>query len=202
MTPDIFPYLLYPLVHIVTLEITALSAYLHIPPEDNRVQSTKGLLLAVHVLFAGVVLFEFLRTAFLSIDFITTYTIGGTTLILADVVLLTLLAVTVYIVPSGIGNKTVVNLLTEKKGLLALYGAYTAFIVYAGAYLIAEQPFTSKMVASVTGAAVPITVFTQYYLVLLLVVLAIFILFPSSLLVLAARKVKDPSVSRVRTSCR
>ncbi|MGH9918987.1 MAG: hypothetical protein ACRD6W_08990, partial [Nitrososphaerales archaeon] len=119
------------------------------------------------------------------------------TLILADVVLLTLLAVTVYIVPSGIGNKTVAELLLAKKSLLALFGAYTAFIVYAGAYLIVEEPFTSKTVASVTSAAVPITVFTNYYLVLLLVVLAVFILFPSSLLVLAARKVKDPSVGRV-----
>ncbi|MDA4115523.1 MAG: hypothetical protein OK442_03075 [Thaumarchaeota archaeon] len=155
------------------------------------------MLLAVHVLFMGVVVFEFLRTAFLSLNFITTYTIGGTTLILADVVLLTLLAVTVYIVPSGIGNRTVIRLLAEKKGLLALFGAYTAFIVYAGAYLIVEEPFTSKTVSSVTSAAVPITVFTNYYLVLLLVVLAVFILFPSSLLVLAARKVKDPSVGRV-----
>ena len=197
VTPDIFPYLLYPLVHIITLEITGLSAYYIYRQKITAYQYTKGLLLAVHVLFAGVVVFEFLRTAFLSTDFITTYTIGGTTLILADVILLTLLAVTVYIVPSGIGNKTVLKLLFEKKSLLAIYGAYTAFIVYAGVYLIIEQPFFGKTVPSVTGAAVPITVFTNYYLVLLLVILAVFILFPSSLLVLAARKVKDPSVSRV-----
>lgn len=195
--PNIFPYLLYPLVHIITLEITGLSAYYIYRQKITAYQYTKGLLLAVHVLFAGVVVFEFLRTAFLSVNFITTYTIGGTTLILADVVLLTLLAVTVYVVPSGIGNKSVLKLLYQKKGLLAMFGAYTAFIVYAGAYLVAEQPFYGKTVPSVTGALVPITVFTNFYLVLLLVVLAVFILFPSSLLVLAARKVKDPSVSRV-----
>ncbi|HUI86429.1 MAG TPA: hypothetical protein VLY21_04665 [Nitrososphaerales archaeon] len=198
MTPNIFPYLLYPLVHIVTLEITGLSAYYIYRQKITAYQYTKGLLLAVHILFMGVVVFEFLRTAFLSVNFITTYTIGGTTLILADVVILTLLAVTVYIVPSGIGNKSVVNLLGQKKGLLALFGAYTAFIVYAGVYLVAEQPFYGYPdAASITGAGVPITVFTNFYLVVLLVVLAVFILFPSSLLILAARKVKDPSVSRV-----
>jgi hypothetical protein len=145
----------------------------------------------------GVIVFEFLRTALLSTDFITTYTIGGTSLILADVVLLTLLAVTVYLVPSGIGTKSIVKLLWEKKAHVALFAAYTAFIAYAGAYLIAEEPFTSKFVPSVTGALVPITVFTPFYLVLLLVILAVFILYPSSLLVAAARKVKDPSVARV-----
>ncbi len=197
VTPDIFPYLLYPLVHILTLEITGLSAFYIYRQKITAYQYTKGLLLAVHVLFAGVVVFEFLRTALLSTDFIQAYTIGGTTLILADVVLLTLLAVTVYLVPSGIGNRNIVKLLWARKLHVALFAAYTAFIVYAGAYLVVEEPFDSKFVSSVTGASVPITVFTTYYLVLLLVILAVFILYPSLLLVFAARKVKDPSVSRV-----
>lgn len=197
LPPPIFPYLLYPLVHIITLEITGLSAYYIYGQKITAYQYTKGLLLAVHILFAGVVVFEFLRTALLSTNFIETYTVGGTTLILADVVLLTLLAVTVYLVPSGIGNKRVIELLWEKKVHLALFAAYTAFIVYAGAYLLVEKPFQSNYVPSVTGASVPITVFSNYYLILLLVTLAIFILYPSLMLVFAARKVKDPSVSRV-----
>jgi hypothetical protein len=197
VTPEIFPYLLYPLVHIITLEITALSAYYIYRQKITAYQYTKGLLLAVHLLFMGVVVFEFLRTAFLSIAFITTYTVGGTSLILADVVLLTLLAVTVYLVPSGIGNKNILKLLRERKLHAALFVAYAAFIAYAGGYLFVVTPFTSKFVPSVTGASVPITVFTQYYLVLLLVILAVFIMYPSSLLFLAARKVKDRDVGRV-----
>jgi hypothetical protein len=196
-TPDIFPYLLYPLVHIITLEITGLSAYYIYRQKITAYQYTKGLLLAVHILFMGVIVFEFLRTALLSLDFITAYTIGGTTLVLADVVLLTLLAVTVYLVPSGIGNKNITKLLWEKKPQVVLFAAYAAFIVYAAAYLSVEEPFTSNFASSVTGALVPITVFNSYYLVVLLVVLAVFILYPSGLLPLAARKVKDPSVSRI-----
>ena len=194
---DVFAYLLYPLVHIITLEITALSAYYIYRQKITAYQYSKSLLLAVHVLFIGVVLFEFLRTALLSTDFITTYTIGGTTLILADVVLLTLLAVTVYLIPSGIGTKSVLRLLWARKVHVALFASYVAFIVYAGAYLLVQEPFTSTQASSVTGATVPITVFSSSYLLVLLVVLAIFILYPSSMLFLASRKVKDPSVSRV-----
>ena len=195
---DVFAYLLYPLVHIITLEITALSAYYIYRQKITAYQYTKSLLLAVHALFIGVVVFEFLRTSFLSVDFITTYTIGGTTLILADVVLLTLLAVAVFIVPGGIGNKSVARLLFQRKPILALFGAYTAFIVYASTYLVVETPFYGYPDASsLSGALVPITIFTNYYLEILLVVLAVFIVFPSALLVLAARKVRDPSVGRV-----
>jgi hypothetical protein len=193
--PDIFPYLFYPLVHIVTLEITAL--YYIYRQRITAYQYTKGLLLAVHVLFMGVIVFEFLRTAFLSEDFIQTYTIGGTSLVLADVVLLTALAVTVYLVPSGIGNKSIVRLLWENKVHLTFFAAYAAFILFASAYLVVVQPFTSLQVTSMTSTQVPITVFTPFYLFVLLAVLAIFILYPSALLFLASRKVKDPSVGRV-----
>ena len=194
---NIFSYLLYPLVHIITLEITGLSAYYIYRQKITAYQYTKGLLLAVHALFAGVVVFEFLRTAFLSTNFITTYTIGGTTLILADVILLTLLAQAVYLVPTGIGNKSVLRLLWARKVHVLLLAVYTGFIVFAAVYLVAVQPFTSTTVPSVTGATVPITVFTNMYLLFLLVVLAVFMLYPSSLLFLASRKVKDPSVARV-----
>jgi hypothetical protein len=194
---DIFPYLLYPLVHVITLEIVGLSAYYIYRQKITSYQYTKGLLLADYITFAGVIMFELLRTTLLSTDFIAVYTVGGTTLILAGVVFLTLLALAVYLVPSGIGSKSVLRLLWEKKVLVVLFATYTAFIVYSAVYLAVEQPFTSQFVPSVTGASVPTPVFSQYYLVLLLVVLLVFIFFPSSLLFLAARKVKDPAVRRV-----
>jgi hypothetical protein len=195
--------ILYPLVQIITLEITALSAYYIYRQKLTAYQYTKGLLLGVHILFAGVIIFEFLRTAiFSTTDFTSSgfgiiYTLGGTGLVLADVVLLTLLAVTVYLVPSGLGNKSTVRLLWDKKLHLVLFGAYTAFIVYTGLYLLVEQPFVVAEIPSLTGVLVPISSFNTSYLVLLLVILAVFILYPSFLLVFASRKVKDPSVRQV-----
>ena len=204
-TPEIQPItlVLYPLVHIITLEITALSAYYIYRQKLTAYQYTKGLLLGVHVLFAGVIVFEFLRTAFYSTSnfsssgFGNIYTVGGTGLVLADVVLLTLLAVTVYLAPSGIGNKSIIRLLWEKKVHVLFFGAYTAFIAFAAAYLVVVEPFGVAQVPSLTGVLVPISGFNTSYLVVLLVVLAVFILYPSSLLVAASRKVKDPSVRRV-----
>jgi hypothetical protein len=194
---DIFAYLLYPLVHIITLEITGLTAYFIYRQKMTAYQYAKGLLLAVHVLFAGVLVFEFVRTSLLSMSFITLYTNGGTTLVLADVVLLTLLALNVYVVPSGLGNKSIPRLFWERKVHLVLFTGYTALIVYADLYLLLKQPFTSSEVPSVTSAIVPIPVFTPYFLLLLFVILVIFLLYPSSMLYLASRKVKDASVSRV-----
>jgi hypothetical protein len=194
---DIFAYLLYPLVHIITLEITGLTAYFIYRQKIAAYQYTKGLLLAVHILFVGVVVFEFLRTSLLSESFITIYTNGGTTLVLADVILLTLLAGNVYVVPSGLGTKSVLRLFWERKIHIILLSGYSALIAYAAIYLLVKQPFTSSYVPSITGATVPIPLFSSYFLLLLFVILAIFLLYPSSMLYLASRKVKDASVSRV-----
>jgi len=196
-TATAFSLLLYPLVHIITLEVTALSALYVYRQKITAYKYTKGLLVAVHVLFIGVVLFEFLRTALLSVDFIGTYTLGGTLLVLGDVLLLTLLAVAVFLVPSGIGTKNVLRLMWEHKIHVVLFAAYAAFIGYIGAYLVVTTPFTVDEVASITGALIPITKFDNTFLPLLLATLAIFILYPSSLLVLASRKVKDADVRRV-----
>jgi hypothetical protein len=194
---------LYPLVQIITLEITALSAFYIYRQKLTAYRYTKGLLLAVHVLFSSVIVLEFLRTAvYNTADFVSSgfgfyYTIGGTGLVLADVVLLTLLAVTVYLVPSGIGHKSIIQLLWGKKIHVILFGAYTALIAFAGVYLVLETPFDVASVPSITGITVPISSFNTTYLVVLLVILVVFILYPSSLLVAASRKVKDPSVRGV-----
>jgi hypothetical protein len=196
-SPSAFSLLLYPLVHIITLEVTGLSAVYVYRQKLTAYKYTKGLLLAVHALFIGVVIFEFLRTVLLSMAFIGAYTLGGTLLILADVLLLTLLAVSVYLVPSGLGTKNILRLMWERKIHVVLFSAYAAYIIYIGAYLVVYMPFTSAQVAAITGALLPSTKFDTTYLLFLLVTLVIFILYPSSLLFLASRKVKDADVRRV-----
>jgi hypothetical protein len=197
------PLLLDPLVQVFTLEIIALSAYYIYRQKMTAYGYTKGLLLADYVLFAGVMAFEFLRTAvftvanFQSSGFAFVYTVGGTDLILASVVVLTVLAVSVYLVPSGIGSKRVARLLWDRKLHVALLGAYTAFVAYAGAYVTVEEPFSVQQIPSITGVTLPATAFDKPYLEILLVVLLVFILYPSLLLILASRKAKDPAVRRV-----
>jgi hypothetical protein len=197
------PLVLDPLVQIITLEILGLSAYYIYRQKMTAYGYTKVLLLADYALFGGVMVFELLRTAVYSTsDFVTSgfayvYTVGGTDLILASNIVLTLLAVAVYLVPSGIGSKSVIRLLWEKKVHVVSFGAYTAFIVFAAVYVAVAAPFVAEQIPSITGVTLPATAFSKSYLLVLLIVLLVFILYPSVLLVLASRKAKDPAVRRV-----
>jgi hypothetical protein len=197
------PLVLDPLVQIITLEILGLSAYYIYRQRMTAFGYTKVLLLADYVLFAGVMVFELLRTAvysttdFASSGFAYVYTVGGTDLILASNIVLTLLAVAVYLVPSGIGSKSVIRLLWDKKLHVVSFGAYTAFILFAMVYVAVEMPFLTQQIPSITGVILPATAFNKPYLAILLVVLLVFIFYPSVLLVLASRKAKDPSVRNV-----
>ena len=197
------PLVLDPIVQIVTLEIIGLSAYYIYRQKMTAYGYTKVLLLADYALFAGVMVFEFLRTAvytpsdFVSSGFASVYTVGGTDLILASVVVLTLLAVAVYLVPSGIGGKSVIKLLWDKKIQVILFGVYTAFIVFAGVYVAVETPFVIQQIPSITGVILPASAFDNSYLGILLIVQLVFLLYPSLLLFLASRKAKDPAVRRV-----
>src|SRR5712691_12655229 len=95
---------LYPLVHIITLEIIGVSAFYVYRQKMTAYSYGRGPLIGVHLFFAGLVVFELLRTT-LSVSpyFISIYTIGGTIFVLVDVVLLTILAVTVFLLPRGVG---------------------------------------------------------------------------------------------------
>ncbi|MDG6967812.1 MAG: hypothetical protein JRM86_02200 [Nitrososphaerota archaeon] len=197
------PLLLSPLVQIATLEIIGLSAYYIYRQKLTAYTYAKSLLLADYVLFAGVMVFEFLRTTvfstadFSSSGFAAVYTVGATGLILLSVVVLTLLAVTVYLAPTGIGNKSMIRLLWDRKVHVAIFGAYTALIAFAIVYLAVVQPFEVINIPSVTGVIVPETSLGKSYLLVLLVVELVFILYPSLLLFLASRKAKDVAVKRV-----
>src|SRR2546425_13476 len=69
-------FVLYPLVHIFTLEITGLSAFYVYRQKMSAYSFGRGPLIGVHILFMGLVVFELLRTSLLSTNFIDVYTIG------------------------------------------------------------------------------------------------------------------------------
>src|SRR5439155_25992359 len=98
-------FVLYPLVHIFTLEITGLSAFYVYRQKMSAYSFGRGPLIGVHILSMWLVVFELLRTSLLSTNFIYVYTTGGTTIILADVILLTLIALTAYLVPKGVSTR-------------------------------------------------------------------------------------------------
>jgi len=196
-------FVLYPLVYIITLQITGLSAYYVYRQKMTAYSFGRGPLIGVHILFMGLVVFELLRTSLLSTNFIDVYTIGGTVFVLADVILLTLIAVTVYLVPKGVGYRGIVAELLSKKGQVLPFAAYVGLIVFAAVYLAAAHPFTNPSDPSqyistiIAGLLLLSPQFTPLYLEVLLSILLIFMVYPSTLLVLAARKVKDKAIRRV-----
>jgi hypothetical protein len=192
-----YALLLYPLVHVITLEITGVSAYYVYRQKMTAYGYAKAILILVHVLFIGVVISEFLRTLLLSVAFVAQYTDADLLLILGDVSLLTLLAVSVYLLQSGVAGKRLLSALWEKKRQAGLFLAYIGFIVFTGAYLLIESPYTVAEIGSISGAQVPASMFTPFYLNFLLVVLLVFILYPSLLLFQASRRIAEPSVKRV-----
>lgn len=197
------PLVLNPLVQIITLEIVALAAFYMYRQKLTAYKYAKGLLIADYALFAGVMVLELLRTAvystadFQSSGFVYPYTVIGTGLVLVSVIVLTLLAVSVYLVPSGIGTKSVGRLLLDRKVHTALFGGYAGFIIFAIVYLALEAPFSAQQVPTLTGVIVPVSAFNSSYLLILLIVQLVFIFYPSVLLFLASRKAKDPAVRRV-----
>ena len=102
--------LLIPAIHIVTLLITATSAIYVYRQKTTDYPQVRRLLVMVHLFYMGVVSLEFARTfvpappdpipAFTQ-AFLTIYTIFNTSFVLADVLLLTLVAVAIYYRPNG-----------------------------------------------------------------------------------------------------
>ncbi len=190
---------LYPLVHIITLQIVGVSAFYVYRQKMTAYSYGRGPLIAVHIFFAGLVFFELLRTTLpVSTSFVAIYTVGGTIFVLVDVVLLTLLALTVYLLPKGLGYRGIITEMLSKKTHALLFAAYVAFIVLTAGYLVLAQPFDPNTQAkSVFGLPLPSPQFTPFYLELLLGILLIFLIYPAFLLLLASRKVKDKAVRRV-----
>lgn len=185
-----------PLVYMATMVITGLSAYYVYRQKTTAYEYTKGLLIAVHIFFEGVIVFEFMRNYFFPVELMVVYTVGGTTLILIDVVLLTLISIVVYLRPTGTGYTGIINEMLSRKRHLFLFALFVAYIIYVQLYLVFFLPFTTDIVENIVGLPVYVAEYTNLYLNYVVIILLIFLAYPSMLLVLAARKVTDRSVRR------
>jgi hypothetical protein len=206
--------LLIPSVYVVTILITATSAAYVYRQKTTDFPQVRNLLVMVHIFYIGVVAFELARnfvpppsnppppfTQF----FLAVYTISNTTFVLADVFLLTLVAVAIYYRPSGKRPGDILRELGKHQigtTLLLVYGTYIAI---AEGYLLVVQPWCDPSspactpVTNILGARVVATEFDPQYLALLLGILLIFLVYPSTLLLLARRRTADKEVRRAFT---
>jgi hypothetical protein len=182
------------LLYFVTLAITGFSAYFVYKQREIAYRYVRDLLLAVHVFYGIVVVFEVLRAYISTFEYMTIYTIGNTSFVLIDVVLLTFTAVTIYMRPRGASYRDWFKELLHFKGNSAAFALFLGYIIFVDIYLVIYRPFSISEIPDILGGTLPITVFSSTYLLMLLFVLILFIAYPSTLLILARQKVSDPSV--------
>lgn len=196
--------LVVPAIDLGTLVLTGLSGYYVSRQSTTLYREVKTLLIWVHVFFGGVLVLEFLRNFVTNANapgttlFMDVYTVLGTSFILWDVLLLMTVAAAVYLKPEGDGLRQLLSSIIRQKRTGIIYLAIFVFIIAADLYLAIPyfMPFTIVQVLNVAGLMVLSTQFSNTYLLLVLIVLLLFLIYPTSLFILARMKTKDPGVRR------
>lgn len=198
MPSEALPLALTQIVPIVAIIITVISAYYVYRQKRALYPSAKTLLFFVHVLFVVVLIAEFLRPLESpSQTFFQAYAMGATILVLWDVVLLTAIALIVYSAPLGHGlSKGVISDILRDKKHFALLMVLVGYVVFLSLYVAIFQPFTIEPITNIFGLNVYTSKFSSLVLLLIFPILLYFIVYPTTLLVLAARKMTDRSIQR------
>jgi hypothetical protein len=196
MSSDELSLVLTQVVPTVAIIITVISGYYVYRQKKALYPSAKTLLFFVHVLFIGVLMAEFLRPLESSSkSFFQVYAMGATILVLWDVVLLTAIALIVYTAPLGHGlSKGVLSDILRDKKHFALLLVLVGYVLFLSLYVAIFQPFTVEPIVNIFGLDVYTTKFSPLVLSLIFPILLYFIVYPSVLFVLAARKMTDRSI--------
>src|SRR5450759_759309 len=172
--------LINPLVYAVYFLINGISIFYISKQETSDYRQLKGLLISIQLLFISIVVLEVGRSFTSDTVFMTVYTIGNTTFVLVDVVLLTLVALTVYLRPRGSSIREVISEMNKHPKQQAFFWANVAYIALAEAAIWVFRPFGIVQVNNLAGAIVAASNFTDAYLAVLFGVLLIFVAYPST----------------------
>ncbi len=206
--------LLIPAIHLITLLITGTSAVYVYRQKTTEYPQVRNLLVMVHLFYMGVVSLEFARTfvpvpsgcvslsclSSLTNAFLTVYTISNTTFVLADVFLLTLVAVAIYYRPNGRKMSDILREVGKHQLGATMLIVYATYIIIAEGYLLAvHTAFQAQILHTLVGSTEVATQFDPQYLDMLLGILLIFLAYPSGLLIVARRRTGDSQVRRAFT---
>jgi hypothetical protein len=189
-------FLVNPAIDALTFAITAVSLYYVAKQKPPQYPYVKSLLVAVHVFFEALIVLEFMRNFITTPSFIAAYTVVGSSLIFWDVVLLTTIAYSVYIRPGGRGILGRLRSIFFHWPHGLILGGFVAFIVASEVYLAVDHPYTSVQLTSFLGVTTTSTAFDPPALLISLLVLIFFLLYPTSLLLRETFQVKDPDIRR------
>ncbi len=197
--------ILIPAIHAATLLITGTSAIYVYRQKTTEYPQVRNLLVMVHIFYMGIVSLEFARTFVpappdpippFTTFFLDVYTICNTSFVLADVFLLTLVAVAIYYRPNWQHLLDIVKETAKHQAGATLLGIYALYILIAEGFLLAAHPFYANPLINIAGSQVITTSFDQQYLAMLFGILLVFIVYPSGLLLAARRRTSDTQVRR------
>jgi hypothetical protein len=190
--------LLNPLIDIVALAIVTNGIYRLKGQQIPQYRDAKVLLLATDAVFAFVVLMELGRNFILTDLYINFYSTALPMLIFADAVLLTAFAYVVYTRPPE------TRFVDRVKAFLTIraipHGAaiigFAAYVVFLYAYLAVSRPYTIASLRNLAGGTTLGPVYTTGGLELSLPIVLLFLIYPTALLFLAARRISDRAARR------
>jgi hypothetical protein len=207
---------LIPAIHVITLVITGMSALYVLRQKTTEYLQVRSLLVMVHVFFMGVVGLELLRDFVVESSlFMTVYTISGTTFVLADVFLLTLVALAIFYRPKGKGFMDIIREVFKHQTQATFFLLYSIYIAVSCGFLFIPGTFGQQAhaVPNIVGyfqglnqtACKPVlsvlpkgcqmaSQFATFYLDMLLGILLVFIAYPSSLLLMERSRSSDTEV--------
>ncbi len=189
--------LVSPAVDAFALFITAISGYYMYRQRITSYESVRVTLLAVYVLATCLVGFEFIRLNLVNVEDMNIYTVGSTTLVLLCALLLGLASISTYLRPSGSGfREQFVDMVKRHPKHFVAFAAFMALIIFADIYLIVLTPFHIVRLDNLWGVTLFSTRFDFPYLLTLLMILVFFLVYPTPLLLLAARQASNRAVKR------
>lgn len=192
------PAFVEPTIDLLTLCLTGVSGYFVYRQKTALYREVKTLLIYVHILFCGVLILELLRN-FVSAQntlFLDVYTVLGTSFILWDVLLLMTVGAAVYLRPQGNGVRHLLREIVRQRFAGGAYAAIAVFIIASNIYLATFLPFTPTTVYNIGGLPVISPELRTPFLLVVLVVLLLFLTYPTTLFILARANTKDRQVRR------
>ena len=180
-----------PIVDLIAISIIVASIYFISRQKRSQYPDAKNLLLLVYVFFEGVMVVELLRSFITTNSFMMIYAIGGTSFVLLDVALLTLLGVLVYLKPpeKSFSERFVAVFRKFPHGIIL--GGFIAFISYSELVLaLTPNAIQIKQLPDIFDIFSPVKTaqLSSAWLLEALIILVIFISYTTTLFIAAGRK--------------
>jgi len=184
------------LVDFLTIALTSISGFYVYRQSGKYHPELKTLLILVHLFFGGVIVLEILRNFISGSSFMFYYTVGGTSFVLWDVELLTIVACLIYIRPLTSGVKSSILVILHHKMVGPTLLLASTLIAATNLYLVTLKPYSVIIDHNLFGVPVESTIMSPTLLLLLAWVLGMFAAFPSVLFIAARSKARKNNQAR------